>query len=102
MMLRVDPAALAATAAPLRDVSDVSRELAAARPEMAAQLSRAGSEPVRRSAESFLEAWTTGLRGVSERVDSLASTLHTAAGSYDEAEARLRGQVTGAADGGPA
>lgn len=102
MMLRVDPSALAATAGPLRDVADVSREMDGARPELTAHLTRVGSEPVRRSAEAFLESWSVGLRGVADRVDSLAAKLHTAASAYDEAEARLRGHVAGGADGGSA
>ena len=81
MMLQVDPAALQATAGPLREVADVSRGVDGARAEMTAQLARAGSESVRRSTESFLDAWSTSLRGVSDRVESLATKLHTAAGA---------------------
>lgn len=101
-MLRVDPTALTATAAPLRDVVDVAREVQGARAELAGNLARAGSEPIRRAAESFLDAWSTGLRGVSDRAEVLASRLTTAASSYAEAESRLRGQAAGGADGGPA
>ena len=102
MMLQVDPAVLQATAGPLREVGDVSRTVDAARPEITAQLAGAGSEPVRRSVESFLDAWSVGLRGVSDRVDSLAGKLHTAAAAYEDAERTLRGQLGAGADGGAA
>ena len=101
-MLRVDPSALTESMGALRDVAEVSRAVDGARGEMAAQLARAGSDPVRRSAESFLDAWTTGLRGVSDRAERLGGSLHTAASAYEEAERRMRGQAAGAADGGPA
>lgn len=101
-MLRVDPSALTESMGAFRDVAEVSRAADGARGEMAAQLARSGSDPVRRSAESFLDAWTSGLRGVSERVESLGGRLHTAASVYEDAERRLRGQAAGAADGGPA
>lgn len=100
MMLRVDPSALQATAGPLRDVSDVSRGVDAARAEITTQLARSGSEPVRRSTESFLDAWSVSLRGVSDRVDSLASKLHSAAVAYDDAEQTLRGRLGSGPDGG--
>lgn len=102
MMFRVDPSALAATAGPLRDVVDVSREVQGARAELTGHLARAGSEPVRRSAESFLDAWAVGLRGVSDRAESLAAKLASAATAYADAEDRMRGQAAGGADGGPA
>ena len=102
MMLQVDPAALQATAGPLREVADVSRGVDGARAEMTAQLARAGSESVRRSTESFLDAWSTSLRGVSDRAESLATKLHTAAGAYEDAERRLRGQLGSGADRGAA
>ena len=101
-MLRADPSALQATAGSLRDVADVTEGLPAARAEMTGQLARAGSEPVRRSTESFLDAWTTGLRGVSARVEALAGTVHTAAATYQDAEDRMRGRLAGGSDGGPA
>lgn len=101
-MFRVDPAALTESVGALRDLAEVSRAAAGARGEMAAQLARSGSEPVRRSAESFLDAWTTGLRGASDRAEWLGGRLHTAASAYEDAERRLRGQVADAADGGPA
>jgi hypothetical protein len=102
MMLQVDPSALQATAGPLREVADVSRGVDAGRAEMTAQLARAGSEPVRRSTESFLDAWSTSLRGVSDRVESLAAKLHTAASAYEDAERTLRGRLGSGADGGAA
>lgn len=101
-MFRVDPSALTESVGALRDVAEVSRAVDGARGEMTAQLARAGSDPVRRSAESFLDAWTTGLRGVSDRAEWLGGKLHTAASAYEEAERRMRGQAAGAADGGPA
>lgn len=101
-MLRVDPAALTESAAALRDVSEVSRTVDGSRTEMTAQLARSGLEPVSRSVESFLDAWGGGLRGISDRVEWLGGKLHTAAMSYQEAEHRMRGQVAGGADGGPA
>lgn len=101
-MLRVDPTALTESAGALQDVSEVSRAVDGARTEMTAQLARSGSEPVSRSAESFLDAWGSGLRGISERVEWLGGKLHTAAVSYEEAERRMRGQAAGGADGGPA
>ena len=101
-MFRVDPSALTESVGALREVTEVSRAADGARGEMTAQLARAGSDPVRRSAESFLDAWTTGLRDVSDRVEWLGGKLHTAASAYEEAERRMRGQAAGAADGGSA
>jgi hypothetical protein len=101
-MLRVRPEALTESVGALRDVSEVSRAVDGARGEMAAQLARAGSEPVRRSAEAFLDAWATGLRGVSARADRLGGTLHSASSAYQDAERTLRGAAAGGADGGPA
>jgi len=101
-MLRVDPAALTESVGALREVSDVSGAVDASRPELTALLAGAGSEQVRRCAESFLDAWASGLRGVSERVEWLGGKLHAAAVAYEDAERRLRGQVAGGADGGPA
>jgi len=101
VILRVDPFALTEAARPLRDAVDVAREVQGARGELADQLSRAGSEPVRRSAESFLDAWAVGLRGVSDRAESLATALDTAAASYAEAEDRMRRQAAVGPGGGP-
>jgi Excreted virulence factor EspC, type VII ESX diderm len=97
-MLRVQPEQLTSSARALRDVTEVSRALDASRGEITDQLSRAGSDPVARSAEAFLDAWSLGLRGVSEHVARLGGTLHTAASEYQQAEHRLRGQL--GADGG--
>ena len=102
MMLHVDPAALEAAAGPLREVADVSRTVDAGRAEMSAQLARAGSEPLRRSTESFLDSWSTSLRGVSDQVESLAGKLHSAAAAYEDAERTLRRQFGSGADGGAA
>lgn len=101
-MFRVDPTALTESVSALKDVAEVGRAADGARGEMTAELARAGSDPVRRSAESFLDAWTGGLRGVTDRVEWLGGKLHTAASAYEDAERRLRGQVAGAADGGSA
>ena len=101
-MLRVQPEQLTASTRALGEVAAVSRALEASRGEIADQLSRAGSEPVIRSAEAFLDAWSLSLRGVSERAALLGRRLHTAAGEYHQAEQRLRGHLGRGADGGPA
>jgi hypothetical protein len=101
-MFRVQPDMLRTSTRALSDVSEVSRALDASRAEIADQLSRAGSDPVRRSAELFLDAWGTGLRDVSERVEWLGSKLHLAANEYEHAEQRLRSHLGNGPDGGPA
>jgi hypothetical protein len=101
-MLRVQPELLTTSTRALRDVTEVSRALDASRGEISDQLSRAGSDPVSRSAEAFLDAWSLSLRGLSERVARLGGTLHAAAGEYQQAEQRLRGHLGNGADGGPA
>ena len=101
-MLRVQPEQLTASTRALGDVAAVSRALDGSRGEIADQLSRAGSEPVIRSAEAFLDAWSLSLRAVSERAALLGRRLHTAAGEYRQAEQRLRGHLGRGADGGPA
>jgi hypothetical protein len=101
-MLRVQPEQLISSTRALRDVAEVSRALDASRGEITDQLSRVGSDPVARSAEAFLDAWSLSLRGVSERAARLGSTLHTAAGEYQQAERRLRGHLANGADGGQA
>lgn len=103
MILRVDPTELTETARPLRDAVEVARQLQTVRGELAGQLTGVGSEPVGRAAERFLDAWTVGLRGVSDRADTLATVLDAAAAGYAEAEERTRRQaaVTGP-DGVPA
>ena len=101
-MLRVRPELLDTSTRALRDVAEVSRALDASRGEITDQLSRAGSDPVSRSAEEFLDAWSLSLRGVSERAARLGATLHTAASEYHRAEQRLRGHLGSGADGGPA
>ena len=101
-MLRVQPEALTTSTRALRDVAEVSRALDASRGEIADQLSRAGSDPIGRSAEAFLDAWSLSLRSVSERAAWLGNTLHTAAGEYHQAEQRLRSHLGSGADGGPA
>lgn len=93
MILRVQPTELTETARPLRDAVEVARQLQGARGELATQLTGAGSEPVRRAAEAFLDAWAVGLRGVSDRADTLATVLDAAAAGYAEAEERTRHQA---------
>jgi uncharacterized protein YukE len=101
-MFRVDPAVLRASTRALTDVGDVSRALDGSRAEITAQLARAGSEPVSRSAEQFLDTWARGLRDVSEQVSRLGGQLHGAATEYEHAEQRLRSRLGHGADGGPA
>jgi uncharacterized protein YukE len=101
-MFRVDPAVLRASTQALTDVGDVSRALDGSRGEITAQLGRAGSDPVSRGTERFLDTWARGLRDVTARVDRLGSQLHTAATEYEHAEQRLRGQLGAGAEGGPA
>ena len=101
-MLRVRPELLTSSTRALHDVTEVSRALDAARGEITDQLGRAGSDPVSRSAEAFLDAWSLGLRGVSERAATLGSALHPAASEYQQAEQRLRGQLGHGPDGGAA
>jgi PE family len=101
-MLRVQPELLTTSTRALRDVAEVSRALDASRAEITDQLSRAGSDPVSRSAEAFLDAWSVSLRGVSERAARLGGTLHAASSEYQRAEQRMRGHLGSGADGGPA
>lgn len=101
-MFRVDPAVLRTSTRALTDVGDVSRALDGSRAEITAQLGRAGSDPVTRSAEQFLDTWACGLRDVSARVDRLGGQLHTAATEYEHAEQQLRSRIGRGADGGPA
>jgi hypothetical protein len=101
-MLRVQPELLTTSTRALRDVAEVSRALDASRAEITDQISRAGSDPVSRSAEAFLDAWSLSLRGVSERAAWLGGKLHTAASEYQHAEQRLRGHLGRGVDGGPA
>jgi hypothetical protein len=101
-MLRVQPELLTTSTRALRDVAEVSRALDASRGEITDQLSRAGSDPVNRSAEAFLDAWSLSLRDVSERAAWLGGKLHTASCEYQQAEQRLRGHLGRGADGGPA
>jgi hypothetical protein len=105
VILRVDPTELTDTARPLRDAVEVARQVQGARGELAALVVRAGSEPVRRSTESFLDAWAVGLRGVSDHAEALAAALDTAAAGYADAEERVRRQAAAGVDGtdgGPA
>jgi hypothetical protein len=101
-MLRVQPEQLASSTRALRDVSTVSRSLDASRGEITDELGRAGSDTVSRSTEAFLDAWSLGLRGVSERASRLGDTLHLAASEYQQAERTLRGHLGAGAEGGPA
>ena len=90
MRLRVDPARLAETAAPLRLAADVAREVEAARDGLQAHVAHAGSEQVRRATEDFLDAWSRGLGGVAARGEALARMLDLAAVSYGDVEERVR------------
>jgi hypothetical protein len=101
-MLRVQPELLTTSTRALRDVAEVSRALDASRGEITDQLGRAGSDPVSRSAEAFLDAWSLSLRGVAERAALLGDRLHTASSEYHQAEQRLRGHLGRGPDGGPA
>ena len=101
-MLRVQLEQLTSSTRALRDVAEVSRALDASRGEITDQLGRAGCDPVTRSAEAFLDAWSLSLRGVSERAAWLGGTLHAAAAEYQQAEQRLRGHLDSGVDGGPA
>jgi hypothetical protein len=101
-MLRVQPEQLTSSTRALRDVAEVSRALDASRGEIADELGRIGSDTVSRSTEAFLDAWSLGLRGVSERAGRLGGTLHAASSEYQQAEHRLRGQLGSGADGGAA
>jgi uncharacterized protein YukE len=101
-MFRVDPAVLRASTRALTDVGEVSRALDGSRGQITAELARAGSDPVSRSTEQFLDTWVQGLRDVSARVDRLGGQLHTAATEYEHAEQRLRSHLGAGADGGPA
>ena len=101
-MLRVQPELLTTSTRALRDVTEVSRALDASRVEITDRLSRAGSDPVGRSTEAFLDAWSLGLHGVSERAAWLGDKLHAASSEYQQAEQRLRGHLDRGADGAPA
>jgi hypothetical protein len=102
MILQVDPGTLAETARPLREAAEVGRQVEVAGAELAGALVSCGSEQVRRSAETFLRAWSVGLRGVSDRSEALATALDTAAAGYGEAEDRLRRQHAAGPDGSQA
>ena len=105
MILHVDPADLADAARPLRDAVEVARQVQGTREELVMHVARAGCEPVRRSTESFLDAWAVGLRGVSDRAEALATALDAAAAGYADAEEQVRRQATASSDGtegGPA
>jgi len=101
VILRVDPAALSSTAAPLREAVELAREVQGARAELAGLVARAGSERLRRSTESFLEAWASGLQGVHDRGQALAAALDAAAAGYADAEERLRREAAAGPQGGP-
>lgn len=98
MRLTVDPGQLAETAVPLREAAEVAREVDGARASLVAHLTGAGSEPVRRAAGDFLEAWGRGLDALAGRGETLARMLDLAATSYgdiDERQRRLVGQAEG-------
>ncbi len=102
MILNVDPVALTETARPLRAAVDVARGVTGVRSELDAVFAGAGPAPVQRATESFLDAWSVGLRGVSDRAERLVATLDTAAAEYADAEDRLRRRAAAGPDGGAA
>lgn len=104
MILTVDPVALAETARPLRAAVDVARQVTSVRAELDSVFAGvdAGPGTVQRATESFLDAWSVGLRGVSDRAERLVVALDTAAAEYAEVEDRMRRGAAGGADGGPA
>ena len=79
----------------------VARDVTGLRSELDAVFAGTGSEPVQRAAEAFLDAWSVGLRGVSDRAERLATALDTAAAEYGQAEERMRRRAAAGADGGP-
>ena len=99
MRLQVDPTRLAETAVPLREAADVAREVDGARAGLAAHLTGAGSEPVRRAAGDFLEAWGRGMGALAQRGETLARMLDLAATSYGDIDEQQRRRV-GQAEGG--
>ncbi len=101
MILDVDPAALTETARPLRAAVHVARGVTGVRAELDGVFAGTGSEPVRRATETFLDAWSVGLRGVSDRAERLAAALDTAAAEYGQAEDRMRRRAAAGPDGGP-
>ena len=100
MIVDVDPTALTETARPLRDAVQIAREVDGLRAELDAVFTGSGSEPVRRATETFLDAWTAGLRGVSDRAEQLVVVLDTAAADYAEVEDRMRRRAAAGPDGG--
>jgi hypothetical protein len=101
MRLQVDTARLTETAGPLREAAAVARDMHAAGASLAAHLDAAGSEPLRRAAGDFLEAWGRGLAGVADRGETLARMLELAASSYGEANEQVRRQAGRADSGAP-
>jgi len=102
VILHVNPTELTETARPLRDAVRTAREFAGLRAELDNVLTGVGSEPVRRAAQTFLDAWTAGLQGVSDRAELLVAVLDTAAAEYAEVEDRMRHRVAAGPDGGSA
>lgn len=100
MRLQVDTARLAETAAPLRAAATVAREVHDAGASLAAHLDSAGSDPLRRAAGDFLDAWRRGLGGVADRGETLARMLELAAASYGEANEQVRRRAGQADHGG--
>jgi uncharacterized protein YukE len=102
VILRVNPTELTETARPLRDAVRTAREFAGLRGELDAVFAGVGAEPARRAAQTFLDAWTAALQGVSERAELLVGVLDTAAADYAEVEDRMRHRVGAGPDGGAA
>jgi Excreted virulence factor EspC, type VII ESX diderm len=101
VILHVDPAALSATAVPLREAAEVAREVHSNHAVMAAHLEHAGSESVHEAAASFLEAWAGGLGALSTRGEALARLLDIAAVSYGDTEQHAHGQIKAGVDEAP-
>lgn len=99
MIIQVDPGALTAAAAPLRDAVAVAHEVAHARGELAALLAGSGSEPVTRAGAAFLDAWADGLGAVAVRGEAVVRVLDVAASEYGEVEQQLRRAIGGSGDG---
>jgi hypothetical protein len=102
VILHVDPVALTETARPLRAAVDVARGVTGVRAELDAVFAGDAPGPVHRATETFLDAWSVGLRGVSDRAERLVTALDTAAAEYADAEDRMRRAAAAGPDGGAA
>jgi hypothetical protein len=100
MRLHVDPVRLSETAVPLREAAVVARAVQQSGPSLAAHLTGAGDDALRRAAGDFLEAWGNGLAGLADRGETLSRMLEAAGSSYGEAEEKMR-RRHGQAGSGP-